>query len=120
MGKDRNVLLISVSVFLSYLPEAGQYSCFFVYLRLVSHQVDAQYIQYTSWLTAGKSNYVFMEEVFIITNISTHAADIDNLLLKFFNDFIQMPYEKCWFVSGTSTIVMLFVVLFAILLSEEE
>ncbi|KAK8742058.1 hypothetical protein OTU49_002085 [Cherax quadricarinatus] len=35
VGKDRNVLLISVSVFLSYLPEAGQYSCFFVYLRLV-------------------------------------------------------------------------------------
>ncbi|MPC11123.1 Hippocampus abundant transcript-like protein 1 [Portunus trituberculatus] len=36
VGKDRNVLLISVSVFLSYLPEAGQYSCFFVYLRLFS------------------------------------------------------------------------------------
>ncbi|XP_071551715.1 hippocampus abundant transcript 1 protein [Panulirus ornatus] len=35
VSKDRNVLLISVSVFLSYLPEAGQYSCFFVYLRLV-------------------------------------------------------------------------------------
>lgn len=35
VGKDRNVLLISVSVLLSYLPEAGQYSCFFVYLRLV-------------------------------------------------------------------------------------
>lgn len=35
VSKDRNVLLISLTVFLSYLPEAGQYSCFFVYLRLV-------------------------------------------------------------------------------------
>ncbi|XP_076042054.1 hippocampus abundant transcript 1 protein isoform X2 [Oratosquilla oratoria] len=37
VSKDRNILLISVTVFLSYLPEAGQYSCFFVYLRLVMH-----------------------------------------------------------------------------------
>ena len=51
MSKDRNVLLISVSVFLSYLPEAGQYSCFFVYLRLVSHQLD---VQYESLLVAGE------------------------------------------------------------------
>ena len=27
--------MISLVTFLSYLPEAGQYSCFFVYLRLV-------------------------------------------------------------------------------------
>ncbi|CAB4061056.1 Hippocampus abundant transcript-like protein 1,Hippocampus abundant transcript 1 protein [Lepeophtheirus salmonis] len=36
MSKDKTVLMICVTVFLSYLPEAGQYSCFFfVYLRLV-------------------------------------------------------------------------------------
>lgn len=28
-------MMLCVAVFLSYLPEAGQYSCFFVYLRLV-------------------------------------------------------------------------------------
>ncbi|CAG2123290.1 unnamed protein product, partial [Medioppia subpectinata] len=27
--------MLCLAVFLSYLPEAGQYSCFFVYLRLV-------------------------------------------------------------------------------------
>ena len=27
--------MLCLTVFLSYLPEAGQYSCFFVYLRLV-------------------------------------------------------------------------------------
>ncbi|KAJ7425382.1 Hippocampus abundant transcript-like protein 1 [Willisornis vidua] len=33
--KDSAVLLISVTVFLSYLPEAGQYSSFFLYLRQI-------------------------------------------------------------------------------------
>ncbi|CAF4350480.1 unnamed protein product, partial [Didymodactylos carnosus] len=32
---DRFICLTCFIVFLSYLPEAGQYSCFFVYLRLV-------------------------------------------------------------------------------------
>lgn len=35
MWKDKTILMLCVTVFLSYLPEAGQYSCFFVYLRLV-------------------------------------------------------------------------------------
>ncbi|XP_014778356.1 hippocampus abundant transcript 1 protein [Octopus bimaculoides] len=35
LGKDRLILMLCVAVFLSYLPEAGEYSCFFVYLRLV-------------------------------------------------------------------------------------
>lgn len=32
---DKTILMLCVTVFLSYLPEAGQYSCFFVYLKLV-------------------------------------------------------------------------------------
>ncbi|CAN7941373.1 unnamed protein product [Ixodes pacificus] len=35
VGKDPMILMLCVTVFLSYLPEAGQYSCFFVYLRLL-------------------------------------------------------------------------------------
>jgi len=35
MWKDSTILMLCITVFLSYLPEAGQYSCFFVYLRLV-------------------------------------------------------------------------------------
>lgn len=37
VGQDPTVLLISVTVFLSYLPEAGQYSSFFLYLKQVIH-----------------------------------------------------------------------------------
>ncbi|XP_061527312.1 hippocampus abundant transcript-like protein 1 [Phycodurus eques] len=35
VGRDSTVMLICVTVFLSYLPEAGQYSSFFLYLRQV-------------------------------------------------------------------------------------
>lgn len=35
VGKDSTILLLCIAVFLSYLPEAGQYSCIFVYLNLV-------------------------------------------------------------------------------------
>lgn len=33
-GLDHTILMQCVAVFLSYLPEAGQYSCIFVYLKL--------------------------------------------------------------------------------------
>lgn len=35
IGKEKLILLLSVTVFLSYLPESGEYASFFVYLRLV-------------------------------------------------------------------------------------
>ncbi|XP_043941717.1 hippocampus abundant transcript 1 protein [Protopterus annectens] len=35
VGQDATVLLICITVFLSYLPEAGQYSSFFLYLRQI-------------------------------------------------------------------------------------
>ncbi|XP_052419235.1 hippocampus abundant transcript 1 protein isoform X4 [Carassius gibelio] len=37
VGKDSTVLLICVTVFLSYLPEAGQYSSIFLYLGQVNN-----------------------------------------------------------------------------------
>ena len=46
---DPTVALLCITVFLSYLPEAGQYSCFFVYLKLIvgfSQQKIAYFIAY--------------------------------------------------------------------------
>ncbi|CAO1300711.1 unnamed protein product [Diamesa tonsa] len=37
VGADNTVLMQCVTVLLSYLPEAGQYSCIFVYLKLKMH-----------------------------------------------------------------------------------
>lgn len=35
IGRDFMIWTLCLTVFLSYLPEAGQYSCFFVYLKLI-------------------------------------------------------------------------------------
>lgn len=35
IGRDFMIWTLCFTVFLSYLPEAGQYSCFFVYLKLI-------------------------------------------------------------------------------------
>lgn len=37
VGHDPMVLLLCITIFLSYLPEAGQYSCIFLYLQHVIH-----------------------------------------------------------------------------------
>lgn len=34
VGMDNTIMMQCVTVLLSYLPEAGQYSCIFVYLKL--------------------------------------------------------------------------------------
>lgn len=39
---DHTILLQCVAVFLSYLPEAGQYSCIFVYLKLKMNFTSAE------------------------------------------------------------------------------
>lgn len=39
---DHTILMQCVAVFLSYLPEAGQYSCIFVYLKLKMHFSSAE------------------------------------------------------------------------------
>uniref|UniRef100_A0A0E9R953 Uncharacterized protein n=1 Tax=Anguilla anguilla TaxID=7936 RepID=A0A0E9R953_ANGAN len=49
VGKDSTVLLICITVFLSYLPEAGQYSSFFLYLRQVSLQTLIITVLFTSF-----------------------------------------------------------------------
>ncbi|XP_056320186.1 hippocampus abundant transcript 1 protein isoform X2 [Danio aesculapii] len=56
VGKDSTVLLICVTVFLSYLPEAGQYSSFFLYLGQVIHfspQAIAGFIAMVGILSIG-------------------------------------------------------------------
>lgn len=37
VGMNQTVLMQCLTVLLSYLPEAGQYSCIFVYLKLKMH-----------------------------------------------------------------------------------
>ena len=48
---DKTVLVISLVTFLSYLPEAGQATCFFVYLTLVLGESDPRCM-----ITSGHHN----------------------------------------------------------------
>lgn len=47
---DRTIALLCVTVFLSYIPEAGQFSCFFVYLKLVIGFSQAQVAYYIAYV----------------------------------------------------------------------
>ncbi|XP_012061092.1 PREDICTED: hippocampus abundant transcript 1 protein-like isoform X1 [Atta cephalotes] len=56
VGKDHTILMLCVTVFLSYLPEAGQYSCIFVYLKLAmgfSNLMVAIFIAVVGILSVG-------------------------------------------------------------------
>lgn len=51
---DRTISLLCITVFLSYLPEAGQFSCFFIYLKLIvgfSQSEVAYFIAYVGILS---------------------------------------------------------------------
>jgi len=54
IGQDFLILMLCVTVFLSYLPEAGEYSSFFVYLRLVTCHLQHTDTQLARWLIAAK------------------------------------------------------------------
>ena len=63
VGQDPIVLLMCITVFLSYLPEAGQYSCMFLYLKQVSHLdsfLDCQKL-YHNLICINTINYCFQE-----------------------------------------------------------
>lgn len=54
IGRDFMIWTLCLTVFLSYLPEAGQYSCFFVYLKLVvgfSEEQVAMFIAFIGLLS---------------------------------------------------------------------
>lgn len=46
LGQESTLLMFCITVFLSYLPEAGQYSCIFVYLKYVITFTDEQVALY--------------------------------------------------------------------------
>uniref|UniRef100_A0A8C1UMM9 Si:ch211-87m7.2 n=1 Tax=Cyprinus carpio TaxID=7962 RepID=A0A8C1UMM9_CYPCA len=74
VGKDSTVLLICVTVFLSYLPEAGQYSSFFLYLGQVinfSSEAIAGFIAMVGILSIGAQTLLLSVLMKKIGNKST-------------------------------------------------
>ncbi|KAJ8040687.1 Hippocampus abundant transcript 1 protein [Holothuria leucospilota] len=50
VGQDYTVLMLCVAVFLSYLPEAGQYSCMFLYLKMVGNFSEPEVPAYIAFV----------------------------------------------------------------------
>lgn len=74
VGKDSTVLLICVTVFFSYLPEAGQYSSFFLYLGQVinfSSEAIAGFIAMVGILSIGAQTLLLRVLMKKIGNKST-------------------------------------------------
>ncbi|XP_046464514.1 hippocampus abundant transcript 1 protein-like isoform X2 [Daphnia pulex] len=91
VGKDNTILMLCVTVFLSYLPEAGQYSCFFVYLKLVmgfSAEAVATFIAVVGVLSVFAqtavlgSFYIIFLSVFIFFRRSYLLLELSGLLMR--------------------------------------
>lgn len=76
VGQDPTVLLICITVFLSYLPEAGQYSSFFLYLRQVRHTVSTR----RNNINAAVTTTAFQSHFVLNSNILHQLMDVNNII----------------------------------------
>jgi predicted MFS family arabinose efflux permease len=97
---DRTLALLCLTVFLSYLPEAGQYSCFFVFLKLVigfSQQSIAYFIAYIGIMSClaqsavlaliikffGKKESIIIGLVFQVLQLAIYGFAVETWLIWF-------------------------------------
>lgn len=88
LWNEQAILRLSTIVFLSYLPEAGQFSCFFVYLRLVvgfSPEAVALFIAYVGILS------VFSQTGFLLL-ITKRMGPKSAITLGLIFQFIQLVW----------------------------
>uniref|UniRef100_A0AAY5KEP1 Major facilitator superfamily (MFS) profile domain-containing protein n=1 Tax=Esox lucius TaxID=8010 RepID=A0AAY5KEP1_ESOLU len=96
VGKDPTVMLICITVFLSYLPEAGQYSSFFLYLRQViefSHAAIAAFIAMVGILS-------IIAQTLLLTYLMKTIGNKNTVLLGLGFQLLQLA----WYVSSQSNI----------------
>lgn len=107
MFQDRTIALLCVAVFLSYLPEAGQFSCFFVYLKLIvgfSQEDVAYYIAYVGILSCiaqaailvlfikwfGRKNSIIIGLVFQVVQLAIYGFASQSWLIWFAGSLAAM------------------------------
>ncbi|KAL5016535.1 hypothetical protein ScPMuIL_006124 [Solemya velum] len=86
IGQDHLILLLCVTVFLSYLPEAGEYSCFFVYLRLVmgfTKEVIASFIAFIGVLSV-------LAQTLILQLLMKYLGHKHAIMIGLFFEIIQL------------------------------
>jgi len=98
MFKDPTILMLCITVFLSYLPEAGQYSCFFVYLRLVmgfSRETVAMFIAAIGILSV-------IAQTGLLTLLMKTVGPKHTIMVGLFFEMLQLM----WYGFGSATWMM--------------
>uniref|UniRef100_A0A7E4VEP8 MFS domain-containing protein n=1 Tax=Panagrellus redivivus TaxID=6233 RepID=A0A7E4VEP8_PANRE len=98
VAEDKTVMKLAGVVFLSYLPEAGQFSCFFVYLKLVvgfSPEAVAAYIALVGILSV-------VAQTGILLMITKAVGSKHTITIGLCFQFLQL----IWYGIGTSNWVM--------------
>lgn len=98
MFKDPTILMLCITVFLSYLPEAGQYSCFFVYLRLVmgfSKETVAMFIAAIGILSV-------IAQTGLLTLLMKTVGPKHTIMVGLFFEMLQLM----WYGFGSATWMM--------------
>ncbi|CAF0971911.1 unnamed protein product [Didymodactylos carnosus] len=86
ISHDRFICLICFIVMLSYLPEAGQYSCFFVYLRLVLQFTEdeiAYFIAYVGILSC-------IAQTAILACLQRYFGSKETIMVGLFFQIVQL------------------------------
>ncbi|CAF1262533.1 unnamed protein product [Rotaria sordida] len=104
---DRFIYLICLIVLLSYLPEAGQYSCFFVYLRLMlgfSEDEVAYFIAFIGVLSC-------IAQTLILACLQRYFGAKETIMVGLFFQIVQLAAfgiatsnSIMWFAGGLAAL----------------
>ncbi|XP_072289354.1 hippocampus abundant transcript-like protein 1 [Eucyclogobius newberryi] len=107
VGKNPTVLLICVTVFLSYLPEAGQYSSFFLYLKQVIHFTPAAIAAFIAMVGILS----IIAQTVLLSVLMRTIGNKKTVLLGLFFQIIQLIWygvgSQPWMIWAAGTIAAL-------------
>lgn len=86
IGRDFMIWTLCLAVFLSYLPEAGQYSCFFVYLKLIvgfNEQQVATFIAFIGLLSV-------LAQTILMTHLIDHFGGKTTIMTGLVMQAVQL------------------------------
>jgi len=98
VGRDHTIMMLCFTVFLSYLPEAGQYSCFFVYLRLV---MDFSEIAVSTFIAVVGVLSV-IAQTFVLSILMKTIGAKHTIMVGLFFEMLQLM----WYGFGSQTWMM--------------
>jgi MFS family permease len=96
IGRDFMIWTLCLTVFLSYLPEAGQYSCFFVYLKLIvgfSEESVAKFIAFIGLLSVLAQTVLM---TYLIDRYGGKATILAGLLMQAAQLLLLGFFQQPW------------------------